>query len=140
MDLNNYLNEYILLYKKEEEEEDGYFTNITNEECIICYGDELKEKIFLKCNELNIKHIYCYECAQKWFSKNNTCAYCRKEVNIKLENILSLNEKFDMLEKLNNLNEEIYYEDDEDNEDIENNEEWEIDNDYENYNYIDYVD
>lgn len=140
MDLNNYLNEYILLYKKEEEEEDGYFTNITNEECIICYGDELKEKIFLKCNELNIKHIYCYECAQKWFSKNNTCAYCRKEVNIKLENILSLNEKFDMLEKLNNINEEIYYEDDEDNEDIENNEEWEIDNDYENYNYIDYVD
>ena len=58
MDLNNYLNKYILLHKKEEEEEDeGYFTNITNEECMICYGDELKEKYFL--NVMNkILNIY----------------------------------------------------------------------------------
>lgn len=141
IDLNNYLNEYILLYKKEEEEkEEGYFTNITNEECMICYGDELKEKIFLKCNEQNIKHIYCFECAQKWFSKNNTCVYCRKEVNIKLENILSLDGKFDMLENLNNINEEIYDEEEDEEEYEGYSEEEETEEEYENYNYIDYID
>lgn len=141
IDLNNYLNEYILLHKKEEKEkEEGYFTNITNEECMICYGDELKEKIFLKCNEQNIKHIYCFECAQKWFSKNNTCVYCRKEVNIKLENILSLDGKFDMLENLNNINEEIYDEEEDEEEYEGYSEEEETEEEYENYNYIDYID
>jgi hypothetical protein len=128
MDLNKYLNEFILLFEKEEENND-YFTDITNEECLICYEDELKEKIFLKCNEQNVKHIYCLKCAQKWFSKNNNCAYCRKKVNIKLENMLSLDEKFDMLENLNNINEDIYEDFDEEDEE-----------EYENNNYIDYVD
>lgn len=130
MDLNKYLNEFILLCKKEGENND-YYTDITNEECLICYENELKEKIFLKCNEQNVKHIYCLKCAQKWFSKNNTCAYCRKEVNIKLENILDLYETFDMLENLNIINEEIYE---------EYEEELETEEEYENYNYIDYVD
>jgi hypothetical protein len=137
MDLNSYLNEFILLCEKEEENND-YFTDITNEECLICYEDELKEKIFLKCNEQNVKHIYCYECAQKWFSKNNNCAYCRKEVNIKLENMLSLYETFDMLENLNNINEDIYEEfDGELDGDVDEEYEEYI---YENNNYIDYVD
>ena len=43
--------------------------------CSICLSKIYKQKIKLKCN-----HFYHKECIEKWFTKNNSCPVCRKEI------------------------------------------------------------
>lgn len=45
-------------------------------ECSICFT-ERTDKINLECN-----HSFCKKCLYKWFSKNNTCPCCRKEITV----------------------------------------------------------
>ena len=40
-------------------------------ECSICLINTPDS--ITKCN-----HYYCYECINKWYTKNNTCPICRK--------------------------------------------------------------
>lgn len=46
--------------------------------CAICYDDMLIEE---KCKKLSCGHCYHRHCLRKWFEKNSSCPYCRKEVD-----------------------------------------------------------
>jgi hypothetical protein len=45
------------------------------EECSICYEENDKQCIVLKC-----KHVYHKECIDKWLQEHTTCPQCRHEL------------------------------------------------------------
>jgi hypothetical protein len=47
----------------------------SEEECSICYEENVKECVVLRC-----KHVYHKECIDKWLVNNTTCPQCRYEL------------------------------------------------------------
>lgn len=81
--MEDFANMYSLLFQRMNENTRKKLTpeqidklNYKNEsfECSICFTDR-NDKINLDCN-----HSFCKKCLYKWFSKNNTCPCCRKEI------------------------------------------------------------
>jgi hypothetical protein len=47
----------------------------SEEECSICYEENVKECVVLRC-----KHVYHKECIDKWLVNNTTCPQCRYDL------------------------------------------------------------
>ena len=52
-----------------------HFGAFQQEECSICYEENVKECVVLRC-----KHVYHKECIDKWLVNNTTCPQCRYDL------------------------------------------------------------
>lgn len=143
-DLIKYINEFITIQKnksnlKENEErdiiknEENYYTKNSIEPCKICFDDTDTEKVHVKCNDFS-HHIYCIPCCIKWFSSNNNCPYCRKNIELNLYELYNIDIFSEIFSNDNqnqiDINNEIIYNSEYDTDDNEDDYYYETDDYY----------